>query len=68
MINSITENPMMQNPCYVTALFVQSNGCYFIDGVDCWDEQKDARKYTGNLPVVAHPPCQLWGQYGFREL
>ena len=64
LINS-TSATISQNPCYAAALFVQSNGCYNIDGVDCWDEKRDARKYKGDLPVVAHPPCQLWGNMAF---
>ncbi len=45
----------------VAALFVQTNGAYYgLDGVDPWDEKRDARKYRGPWPVVAHPPCQLW--------
>ena len=47
----------------VAALFVERNGCYFIDGVDPWDESRDARLYPGGKPVVAHPPCQRWGRY-----
>ena len=44
------------------ALFVQSDGCYSgMDNIDLWDKSRDARKYNGILPVVAHPPCQLWG-------
>ena len=47
----------------VAALYVQSSGCYFeIDGVDPWDEARDARAYPGPYPVVAHPPCQRWGK------
>mgnify|MGYP003653682888 CR=1 FL=1 len=47
----------------IAALYVQTNGCYFgIEGVDPWDEARDARKYDGPWPVVAHPPCQRWGK------
>lgn len=50
----------------ISALFVQTNGCYFgLDGVDPWDQDRDARKYTGPHPVVAHPPCQLWGNLAY---
>lgn len=45
----------------IAALYVQTNGCYYgLDGVDPWDISRDARKYAGPYPVVAHPPCQLW--------
>lgn len=48
----------------VAALFVETNGCYFgLLGVDPWDEARDARLYAGPHPVVAHPPCQLWGSF-----
>lgn len=47
----------------VAALFVQTGGQYFgLEGVDPWDEARDARKYRGTHPVVAHPPCQRWGK------
>lgn len=47
----------------IAALFVETNGAYYgIEGVDPWDEVRDARQYTGNDPVVAHPPCQRWGK------
>ena len=44
------------------ALYVQTDGCYTgLPDVDAWPEHRDARLYAGPLPVVAHPPCQLWG-------
>lgn len=50
----------------VAALFVQRDGAYFgLDGVDPWDEARDARVYAGPHPVVAHPPCQRWGALAF---
>lgn len=46
----------------VGALFVQRDGCYAeLSDVEPWPEQRDARLYSGPWPVVAHPPCQLWG-------
>ena len=45
----------------ISALYVDSGGCYFnLPDVDPWDIERDARKYRGPNPVVAHPPCQLW--------
>lgn len=46
----------------IAALFVQENGIYTKDiHIDAWPESRDARLYDGDLPVIAHPPCQLWG-------
>lgn len=48
----------------VAAIFVQEKGCYAgLVNVDAWPELRDARRYTGPFPVVAHPPCQLWGAF-----
>lgn len=47
----------------VADLYVETDGCYFgLEGVDPWDEARDARRYNGPHPVVAHPPCQRWGK------
>jgi hypothetical protein len=48
----------------IAALYVETNGPYFgLEGVDPWDETRDARRYDGPHPVVAHPPCQRWGKF-----
>ena len=48
----------------IAALYVETDGCYVgLEGVDPWDEQRDARRYDGPWPVVAHPPCQRWGRF-----
>jgi hypothetical protein len=48
----------------IAALYVETDGAYFsLPDVDPWDEPRDARKYNGPWPVVAHPPCQRWGRF-----
>lgn len=48
----------------IAALYVGTGGCYFGTPwtIDPWDEVRDARRYCGPWPVVAHPPCQRWGK------
>ena len=54
----------MNDHC-VAALFVQPNGVYStMPEVDLWPLDRDARGYKGTQPVVAHPPCQRWGNLG----
>lgn len=49
---------------YIAALFVEKGGSYYgIPYVDPWDEYRDARLYSGTMPVIAHPPCQRWGKF-----
>ena len=48
----------------IAALYVEPDGSYAnLEGVDVWDEARDARTYAGPHPVVAHPPCARWGSY-----
>lgn len=45
----------------IAALYVERGGVYWdLEGVDSWDEARDARLYAGPWPVVAHPPCARW--------
>lgn len=47
----------------VAALYVDPRGPYpKMEGVDAWDKSRDARRYPGPHPVVAHPPCGPWGR------
>ena len=48
----------------ISALFVETIGPYFdAPGVDPWCIIRDAKRYGGPNPVIAHPPCQRWGRY-----
>jgi|ERR1700751_227860 len=46
----------------VAVLWVQKRSVYLlIDGTDTWDVDRDARRYEGPYPIIAHPPCGPWG-------
>jgi hypothetical protein len=48
----------------VAALYVSRHGPYMgMTDVDPWTIERDATKYAGPWPVVAHPPCSHWGRY-----
>lgn len=47
----------------IAALFVRADSIYkTMPGVDAWDEKRDARKWPGRRPAIAHPPCRGWGR------
>lgn len=47
----------------VAVLFARADSHYkALAGVDVWDAERDARRWLGGCPVVAHPPCRAWGQ------
>ena len=46
----------------ISVLYVRSDSVYKSLGVDCWDIERDARKWPGGNPIVAHPPCRAWGK------
>lgn len=49
----------------VVALYVDPDGHYPGLVRDWYGEARNARTYTGSLPVVAHPPCGPWGRLKF---
>jgi hypothetical protein len=50
----------------IAALYVDPAGVYAgLEGVEVWDEQRDARLYDGPWPVVAHPPCNKWSPLAY---
>lgn len=52
----------------IAALYVDRHGCYAeLANVDLWDESRDARLYNGPHPVIAHPPCQRYGNLGIAN-
>ena len=54
---------LIDGDAVITALFVETKGCYFgEDNIDAYDAIRDAKNYTGDNVVIAHPPCQLWGK------
>ncbi len=47
----------------VAVLFARADSIYKqMPGTDVWDIERDARKWEGGAPVVAHPPCRAWGK------
>lgn len=47
----------------IAALFVRRDSIYkTMPNVDAWDIDRDARRWPGGCPLVAHPPCRAWGR------
>lgn len=48
----------------IVALCVSTGGPYFgLEGVECYDLNRNALSYFGPFRVIAHPPCERWGRY-----
>lgn len=48
----------------VAALCVAARSIYKrIEGVEAYDEKREARSFPGGMPVVAHPPCRAWSAH-----
>ena len=53
----------------IAALFVETDGAYFnLPGVEPFDKSRDARTYNGDWRVIAHPPCERWGNFWYGGL
>lgn len=47
----------------VAVLFARADSHYKeLADADVWDAERDARRWPGGCPVVAHPPCRAWGR------
>ncbi|MCB0595475.1 MAG: hypothetical protein KDD28_15390 [Phaeodactylibacter sp.] len=47
----------------VAVLFARNDSIYkSFDICDVYDIDRDARNFSGGLPIVAHPPCRAWGR------
>jgi hypothetical protein len=47
----------------VAILFARPDSIYkTLDGCDVWDIDRDALRWNGGSPVIAHPPCRAWGR------
>ncbi len=52
----------------VACLWVAPDSVYKgLRGTDCWDEDRDARRYAGPGPIIAHPPCGPWGKLAWSS-
>ena len=46
----------------IAVLFARADSYYkTLPDCDVYDIDRDARKWPGGCPVVAHPPCRAWG-------
>jgi hypothetical protein len=61
------ESSEMNEAPNVAVLFARGDSFYkTIPGCDVYDVKRDARNYSGEWPVVAHPPCRAWA--GLRHM
>ena len=52
----------------IAALFVEVGGCYYgLEDVEPWGIDRDAMTYQGPHRVIAHPPCQRWGNLAYAN-
>jgi hypothetical protein len=45
----------------IAVLFARADSIYkSMPGCDVWDIERDALKWPGGAPIIAHPPCRAW--------
>lgn len=49
----------------ITVLFARKDSIYKSMGLDVWDIDRDAMNFFGSNPVIAHPPCRMWGKLSY---
>lgn len=47
----------------ISVLYTQKNSIYNQLKTDNWNKTRDATKWPGGNPIIAHPPCRAWGNY-----
>jgi hypothetical protein len=48
----------------VAVLCAAKNSVYkTIEGIEVYDQARDARTFDGGMPIVAHPPCRAWSAF-----
>lgn len=56
----------MTSSLKIAVLFASKRSIYKeFPFIDVYDQERDARTYNGDLPLIAHPPCQLWGNLAY---
>ncbi len=53
---------MSEEPKKISVLFSAKDSVYETLRCYCFGVERDAFSYDGNNPVIAHPPCNLWGR------
>lgn len=47
----------------IAILFARRDSIYKeLPDCDVWDADRDALRWPGGMPIVAHPPCRAWGR------
>lgn len=47
-------------------LFVREDSIYkTFSCCDAWDIERDALRFKGKQPIIAHPPCRAWGSLSY---